>query len=133
MPDAYNVWSHGQRPSRPSATCARRCAASSRDAYAVTERDAGSDPSGIASTAERTSEGYVLNGEKWFVTTGDVAAVLIVMANLIEGDRRLPTLFLVDADAEGVEIVDNPPLHPQLSRRPPDDPPELGRGAGGRA
>jgi alkylation response protein AidB-like acyl-CoA dehydrogenase len=50
----------------------------------------------------------VLNGEKWFVTTGDVAAVLVVMANLIEGERRLPTLFIVDADAEGVEIVDNP-------------------------
>ena len=50
----------------------------------------------------------MLNGEKWFVTSGDVASVLIVMANLLEGDERLPTLFLVEADAEGVEIIDEP-------------------------
>ena len=50
----------------------------------------------------------MLNGEKWFVTSGDVAAVLIVMANVVDGEDRLPTLFLVDADAAGVEIVDNP-------------------------
>ncbi len=88
----------------------------------MTERDAGSDPSRIAATAERTDGGFGLNGEKWFVTSGDVASVLIVMANVIDGDERLPTLFLVDADAPGVEIVDDPALHPQLSRRPPDDP-----------
>ena len=50
----------------------------------------------------------MLNGEKWFVTSGDVASVLIVMANLLDGDERLPTLFLVEADAAGVEIVDEP-------------------------
>ena len=72
----------------------------------------------------------MLNGEKWFVTSGDVASVLIVMANVVDGDERLPTLFLVEADAEGVEIIDEPALHPQLPRRPPDDPPRLGRGAG---
>jgi alkylation response protein AidB-like acyl-CoA dehydrogenase len=107
VPNAYNVWSHAsdeqaERYLRPALR------GEIRDAYAVTERDAGSDPSRIASTAERTSAGYLLNGEKWFVTSGDVAAVLIVMANVIDGDERLPTLFLVDADAEGVEIVDNP-------------------------
>ena len=39
-----------------------------KDAYAVTERDAGSDPSAIEATAERTDAGYRLNAEKWFVT-----------------------------------------------------------------
>jgi alkylation response protein AidB-like acyl-CoA dehydrogenase len=107
VPDAYNVWAQAS-PGQAERYLRPALRGELRDAYAVTERDAGSDPSGITSTAEPTSEGYVLNGEKWFVTTGDVAAVLIVMANLIEGDRRLPTLFLVDAEAEGVEIVDNP-------------------------
>jgi alkylation response protein AidB-like acyl-CoA dehydrogenase len=107
VPDAYNVWSQAS-PEQAERYLRRALRGELRDAYAVTERDAGSDPSRIKSTAEPTSEGYVLNGEKWFVTTGDVAAVLIVMANVIEGDRRLPTLFLVDADAKGVEIVDNP-------------------------
>jgi alkylation response protein AidB-like acyl-CoA dehydrogenase len=107
VPNAYNVWSHAseeqaERYLRPALR------GEIRDAYAVTERDAGSDPSRIASTAERTSAGFLLNGEKWFVTSGDVAAVLIVMANVVDGEERLPTLFLVDADAEGVEIADNP-------------------------
>jgi alkylation response protein AidB-like acyl-CoA dehydrogenase len=107
VPDAYNVWSQAS-PEQAERYLRPALRGELRDAYAVTERDAGSDPSRIASTAEPTAEGYVLNGEKWFVTTGDVASVLIVMANLLEGERPLPTLFLVDADADGVEIVDNP-------------------------
>jgi acyl-CoA dehydrogenase len=78
------------------------------DAYAVTEAEAGSDPAGIASTAVATDGGWRINGEKWFVTSGDVARVLIVMANVVDGPERLPTLFLVAPDAPGVEFVENP-------------------------
>src|SRR2546423_106011 len=63
-----------------------------KDAYAVTERDAGSDPSAIVATAERPPAGFRLTAEKWFVTAGDVASVYIVMANVVEGSERLPTL-----------------------------------------
>ena len=49
----------------------------------------------------RTDGGFRINGEKWFVTSGDVAQVLIVMANVIDGADKLPTLFLVDTDAPG--------------------------------
>jgi len=81
------------------------------DAYAVTEAEAGSDPSGISTVAHRTDDGgYVLNGEKWFVTYGSVAAVIVVMANVVDGDQRLPTLFAVPADAPGVSIIDDPPF-----------------------
>ena len=38
----------------------------------------------------------MIDGEKWFVTYGDVAAVYIVMANALVDGERLPTLFLVD-------------------------------------
>src|SRR5688572_12152989 len=107
IPNAYNVWHHAsevqiERYLLPALR------GEMRDAYAVTERDAGSDPSRIASTAERTPEGFRLNGEKWFVTTGDVADVLVVMANVIDGEHKLPTLFAVDADAAGVEMIDDP-------------------------
>ena len=44
------------------------------DAYAVTEAEAGSDPSRIETTARRSDGGWVIDGEKWFVTYGDVAA-----------------------------------------------------------
>jgi acyl-CoA dehydrogenase len=107
VPNAYNVWAQAS-PEQAERYLRPALRGEIRDAYAVTERDAGSDPSRIASTAEQTSAGWVLNGEKWFVTSGDVAAVLIVMANVVDGDDRLPTLFLVDADADGIEIVDNP-------------------------
>lgn len=78
------------------------------DAYAVTEAEAGSDPTGISTTATETDAGWRIDGEKWFVTSGDVARVLIVMANVLDGADRLPTLFLVEPDAPGVEFVDDP-------------------------
>jgi alkylation response protein AidB-like acyl-CoA dehydrogenase len=107
VPNAYNVWDHASeeqidRYLRPALR------GELKDAYAVTERDAGSDPSAIAATAQRTDAGFRLNGEKWFVTAGDVAAVYVVMANVVDGDERLPTLFVVDRERSGVEIVDNP-------------------------
>ncbi len=107
VPNAYNVFHHAT-PEQAERYLRPALRGELKDAYAVTEADAGSDPSRIATTAERTDAGYRINGEKWFVTSGDIASVLIVMANVIEGDEKLPTLFLVDADAAGVEIVDNP-------------------------
>ena len=107
VPNAYNVWRHAsaeqaERFLRPALR------GELRDAYAVTEAEAGSDPSRIEAVAERRGEGFVLSGEKWFVTSGDVASVLIVMANVPDGEERLPTLFLVAADAPGVETIAEP-------------------------
>jgi len=78
------------------------------DAYAVTERDAGSDAAGITTTAVRVDDGFRITGEKWFVTNGDHADYLIVMANVVEGEERQPTLFLIDRDTAGLEIIDDP-------------------------
>jgi len=107
VPNAYNVWHHASEEQNQR-WLVPALRGEVRDAYAVTERDAGSDPSRIATVAEPTGEGYRINGEKWFVTTGDVAAVYVVMANVIDGGEKLPTLFVVDRDAPGVEIVDDP-------------------------
>jgi alkylation response protein AidB-like acyl-CoA dehydrogenase len=107
VPNAYNVWHHASEP-QVQRWLVPPLRGEVRDAYAVTERDAGSDPSRIATVAEPTGDGYRINGEKWFVTTGDVAAVYIVMANVIADGAKLPTLFVVDRNAPGVEIVDDP-------------------------
>ncbi len=77
-----------------------------RDSYAVTEESAGSDFTAITTTATPDGDGYRLDGEKWFVTVGDVADFLIVMA-IVEPDH-LPTLFLVDRDTPGVSIKRTP-------------------------
>jgi acyl-CoA dehydrogenase len=105
VPSAYNVLGSGSaeqidRYLRPALR------GELHDAYAVTEEDAGSDPSRIATTAVRRDGGWVIDGEKWFVTYGDVAAVYIVVAMADEG----PTLFLVDRSCEGIEVVDDPPF-----------------------
>jgi butyryl-CoA dehydrogenase len=77
-----------------------------RDCVAVTERDAGSDPSAIATTAERADGGFRIDGEKWFVTVGDAADYLIVLANVMP--ERAPTLFLIDKDTPGVSVLRTP-------------------------
>jgi alkylation response protein AidB-like acyl-CoA dehydrogenase len=109
MPNAYNVLASGS-PEQIERYLKPALRGELQDAYAVTEEHAGSDPSGIATTAVRTAGGYRITGEKWFVTSGDVAGVYIVMANVIEAGERLPTLFLVDRAPGGVEIVDDPPF-----------------------
>jgi acyl-CoA dehydrogenase len=76
-----------------------------RDAVAITEADAGSDPSNLATTAIPDGDGYVINGEKWFVTVGDAADFLIVLADVPDAG---PTLFLVDKDLPGVRIARTP-------------------------
>ncbi len=77
------------------------------ECYAVSEPDAGSDPSYVKTTAMRRNGGYVLNGEKWFVTCGDVADYIIVHAH-VDGDPEKPTLFLVDKDMPGVSTKRTP-------------------------
>ena len=74
------------------------------EAWAVTEPGAGSDVSAIATTAEREGDGWVVNGEKWFVTGGESADFFIVLART--GSEQ--TLFLVDVDTPGLEIVRAP-------------------------
>jgi acyl-CoA dehydrogenase len=80
-----------------------------RDCFAVTEAGAGSDPSLIETTAERVDGGYRIEGEKWFVTVGDVADFLIVLALVLP--ERAPTLFLVDKATPGVGGLRPPPAH----------------------
>jgi acyl-CoA dehydrogenase len=109
VPGAYNVLASGteeqiDRYLKPALR------GELHDAYAVTEALAGSAPSRIETTAVRSGGGWVLNGEKWFVTYGDIAGVYIVMANALEDGEKLPTLFLVDRERPGIEVVDDPPF-----------------------
>ena len=90
-----------------------------RDCFAVTEPDAGSDAGSVVTTADKVEGGWLINGEKWFVTCGDVADFIIVHANA--GVDALPTLFLVDKDLPGIEILHTPVFmhtpvfgHPQI-------------------
>lgn len=83
------------------------CRGDRRDAYAITEEGAGSDPTMVRTTAVRDADGFVLDGEKWHVTSGDVADFFLVHAH-VDGDPAQATIFLVDKDAPGVRLVRTP-------------------------
>src|SRR3954452_2080030 len=106
MPGAYNVLASGS-PEQIERYLKPALRGELHDAYAVTEAEAGSDPSRIATTATKTDGGWVIDGEKWFVTYGDIASVYIVVANA-EGEG--PTLFLGDATLPGISIADEQPF-----------------------
>ena len=71
-------------------------------AIAMTEPGAGSDLQGIRTTALRQGEHYVVNGQKTFITNGQMADLVIVVAKTdpSEGAKGI-TLILVEADRPG--------------------------------
>ncbi len=75
-----------------------------REAWALTEPGAGSDLSGLTTTAVRDGGDWLLNGEKWFVTSEGAPGVYVVAA-VADGEQ---TLFLVEPDAPGLRIVRTP-------------------------
>ncbi len=87
-----------------------------REAWALTEPGAGSDLAGIEATAVRDGDEWVLNGEKWFVTSEGQPGVYIVLA-VADGEQ---TLFLVEPGTPGLGIVRIPRfLHdPYLDQHP---------------
>lgn len=71
---------------------------------ALTEPDAGSDFSVITTRAESVDGGWILNGEKTWITNGRRASLAIVYAQCAEiGDRHGIAAFLVDLDGDGCE------------------------------
>ena len=77
---------------------------SMRLAFAHTERQARYDLTDVATTARKTAGGYVLEGDKSIVLSGDSATMLIVSARTSGGRRDADgiTLFLVDPKTAGV-------------------------------
>jgi acyl-CoA dehydrogenase len=73
--------------------------------FALTEPNAGSDVSGIQTTAVRHGNDYVLNGSKMFITNAGHASWFTVFASTdkSKGHRGL-TAFIVPADSDGLVI-----------------------------
>ena len=69
----------------------------------------GSDPRMLSTSARRTSDGWVINGHKWFISGAMRADFAIVVARTDAG----PSWFLVDMDNPGFEILrDIPTMEP---------------------
>jgi alkylation response protein AidB-like acyl-CoA dehydrogenase len=76
-------------------------------ALALTEPGAGSDAGSIKTHAERRGEGFVLNGEKRFITNGGVADFLFVFAVTNPGKppKSGVSALVVPRDSQGVQTV----------------------------
>lgn len=74
-------------------------------AFALSEPQAGSDPAGMRTTAERVPGGYRLTGTKQWITSGDRAGVLVVwaMTDVAAGHRGI-TAFVVEGGAKGLAV-----------------------------
>ncbi len=62
---------------------------------------------GPTTARSRDGDAWVIDGEKWHVTSGDVADFFLVHAH-VDGDPAKATVFLVDKDLPGVELVRTP-------------------------
>ena len=76
-------------------------------AFALSEAEAGSDVAAIATTAEQTADGYVLNGSKTWISNGGIADFYCVFARTGEepGARGL-SAFIVEASNPGLAITE---------------------------
>src|SRR4029077_1959287 len=73
-------------------------------AFALSEPEAGSDPGSMRTTAERTSEGWVLRGQKQWITSGSYAGVFVVWARTGGPGTKGISTFLVDGGTPGLKV-----------------------------
>jgi glutaryl-CoA dehydrogenase len=70
--------------------------------FALTEPEVGSDPSGLATSARRDGDAYILNGTKLWITNGSIADLAVVWARAEDGVRG----FLVERGTPGFTSSD---------------------------
>jgi len=77
-------------------------------AYALTEPETGSDAANIAMRAERDGDGWVLTGEKSYISNGTIADVLTVFARTgsAEDGARGISAFIVRGDDPGLSVAE---------------------------
>ena len=82
-------------------------------AFALTETEAGSDASALTTIAKKNgNKGWLINGEKRYITNAPQADVFLVMARTGEnssGSRGI-SAFLVDADRPGITVGEPPEM-----------------------
>ena len=77
---------------------------SNNECYAITEKGSGSDVNrSINSTAELVGNQYIINGEKWYVTSANKADFFFLQAKIKNGKNdQNHALFIVDKESLGI-------------------------------
>ena len=90
------------------------------ECYAITEEGAGSDVDGIVATARRDGDDYLLDGEKWHVTSYNTADYAFFQGKLVGGEHDGEhAMFLVDLPSPGVTVVRTPAYTHTISHHHP--------------
>ena len=81
------------------------CAGELIGCHAITEPAAGSDVFAMAATATRVRDGYILNGQKTFVTNAPVADLVIIFARTSDSIGQFGiSAFILNAGTPGLSI-----------------------------
>ena len=90
------------------------------ECYAITEEGAGSDVDGIVATVRRDGDDYLLNGEKWHVTSYNSADYAFFQGKLVGGDHDGEhAMLIVDLPSPGVSVVRTPAYSHTFSHHHP--------------
>jgi acyl-CoA dehydrogenase len=90
-----------------------------KECYAITESGSGSDVS-IETRARRVNGGYAITGEKWYVTSANLADYFILQARLADGPHAgSDALFFIDKDTPGIEVLRSPAFSHTFSAHHP--------------
>ncbi|MBX3126741.1 MAG: acyl-CoA dehydrogenase family protein [Polyangiaceae bacterium] len=73
-------------------------------AFALSEPQVGSDPSALATTAKRVPDGWVLDGQKQWITNGAHAGVMVVWARTGAAGAKGISCFLVEQGSSGLIV-----------------------------
>jgi glutaryl-CoA dehydrogenase len=73
--------------------------------FGLTEPGFGSNPGGMTTTARKSGDEYILNGEKMWITSGSIADVAVIWAKVQEEDGRVRG-FLVETGRPGFKAFD---------------------------
>jgi len=73
--------------------------------FGLTEPGFGSNPGGMTTVARKSGDGYILNGEKMWITSGSIADVAVIWAKVQDEDDRVRG-FLVETDRPGFRAYD---------------------------
>lgn len=79
-----------------------------RSCFAMTEPEvAGSDPTGLRTTAVRDGGDWVINGHKWFISgaIGSAFAIVMAVTDTAADSHRRASMILVPTDTPGFSIV----------------------------
>jgi glutaryl-CoA dehydrogenase len=81
--------------------------------FGLTEPDFGSNPGGMRTRAQKSGDGYILNGEKMWITSGTISDVAVIWAKVKENngnddnsDDDQVRGFLVETDRPGFSAYD---------------------------